>query len=178
MRSAAGALAYPPISIVTPVAAGKSGPKPTIRRRTHRHPLLYPILPNIPSPLLLLPLPPPPPPPPQVMVLVPTTHLRRNLLTDRGDISLPWGLSTTKPITEPALMANTTLPGNFTGDGEKAPLPNHGFLPALSISTSTPSQDPSPPHSRRSFRVRLRNGTVTRTPRCRHIILPVGPVVW
>ena len=76
------------------------------------------------------------------------------------------------------LMTNTTLLESPKGDGEKAPPSSRGFRPALSISISNPSQDPCPPHFRRSSRACLRNGTVTRTPHPRHITLPVGPVVW
>ena len=83
-----------------------------------------------------------------------------------------------RPMMELVLMTNNTLSENPTGGGEKAPPSNRGFRPVLSISTSTLSQDPCPPPSRPSSRVCLRNGTVTRTLRCRHITLPVGPVVW
>jgi hypothetical protein len=75
VRSAAGASAYLQTSIVTPVAAGKSGSKPTVWRQIlHLH-LLYPILPNIPSPPPL-PLLLPPPLPLRVTVLMPIANLR------------------------------------------------------------------------------------------------------
>lgn len=80
------------------------------------------------------------------------------------------------------LMTNNTLPESLTGDGEKDPPPNRGFRPVSSISTSSPLRDPCRHPSRRSSRTRtrssLKNETVTITPRCRHTILPVGPVDW